>query len=93
VVDASEMAIDCPKKQKEFYSGKKNRHKTKAQLIIHYETKQIISAAITYGSVHDFQLFKKQRYKALMLTDKGYQGLNRLGVSFYFPSTPARRNH
>ena len=39
--------------------------------------------------MHDFQLFKKQRkkqkFKALLLVDKGYQGLNRLGVNCLIP--------
>jgi len=61
VVDVTEMAIERPKKQKKIYSGKKKHHTIKAQLTIHYETKQIISTAITYGSVHNFQLFKDQR--------------------------------
>ena len=71
------MTIERPKKQKKYDSGKKKRHTIKAQLTI-YETGQIISTAIAHGSVHDFELFKKQRkkqkYKALLLVDKGYQG-------------------
>lgn len=39
--------------------------------------------------MHDFQLFKKQRkkqkFKALLLVDKGYQGLNRLGMNCLIP--------
>nr|WP_315279145.1 transposase [uncultured Acinetobacter sp.] len=61
----------------------------KAQLTIHYKTGQIISTAIAQGRVHDFQLFKKQRkkqkFKALLLVDKGYQGLNPLGVNCLIP--------
>ena len=89
MIDSTEMTIERPKKQKKYYSGKKKRHTIKAQLTIHYETGQIISTAIAYGSVHDFELFKKQRkkqkYKALLLVDKGYQGLNRLGVNCLIP--------
>lgn len=77
MIDATEMTIERPKKQKKYDSGKKKRHTIKAQLTI-YETGQIISTAIAHGSVHDFELFKKQRkkqkYKALLLVDKGYQG-------------------
>ncbi|WP_413540713.1 transposase [Acinetobacter sp. COS3] len=64
-------------------------------MMIHYETRQIISTAIAHGSVHDVQLFrrqrKKQRYKGLLLADKGYQGLNRLGVSCLIPIKSSKK--
>jgi len=41
------------------------------------------------GRTHDFQLFKnqrnKQQYKALLLVDKGYQGLAKLGIKCLIP--------
>ena len=96
MIDATEMTIERPKKQKKYDSGKKKRHTIKAQLTIHYETGQIISTAIAHGSVHDFELFKKQRkkqkYKALLLVDKGYQGLNRLGVNCLIPFKSSKNN-
>lgn len=59
------------------------------QLTIHYETMQIISIGLAQGSTHDFQLFKdqrkKQKYKAIMLVDKVYQGLSQLGVRCLIP--------
>lgn len=58
MIDATEMTIERPKKTEKYYSGKKKRHTIKAQLTIHYETGQIISTAITHGSVHDFELFE-----------------------------------
>jgi len=49
----------------------------------------ILSTAFAHGSVHDFKLFKlhqkKQRYTALMIVDKGYQGLSLLGVKCLIP--------
>lgn len=49
----------------------------------------ILSTAIAHGSVHDFKLFKghqkKQRFKALMIVDKGYQGLKAMGVKCLIP--------
>jgi len=81
--------LSVQKKQKKYYSGKKKRHTIKAQLIIHYETKLILSVAIVHGSVHDFKLFKthqkKQRYKAIMIADKGYQGLKLMGIKCLIP--------
>nr|WP_269091846.1 transposase [Acinetobacter sp. SM34] len=58
-------------------------------MTIHYETMQIISIGLAQGSTHDFQLFKdqrkKQKYKAIMLVDKVYQGLSQLGVRCLIP--------
>lgn len=87
--------MNVQKKQKKYYSGKKKRHTIKAQLTIHYKTQLIISTAITEGSVHDFQLYKeqrsKQRYKALHLADKGYQGMERLGVNCLIPFKSSKK--
>ena len=81
--------MNVQKKQKKFYSGKKKRHTLKAQLIIHYETQQILSTAFANGKMHDFNLFKKSRkkarYKAFMLIDKGYQGIKSLGIQYLMP--------
>jgi len=60
LVDASEQVIERPKKsQKQHYSGKKRRHTQKAQLIADPRTAEIVATAFTYGSQHDFQLFKE----------------------------------
>ncbi|QOW48079.1 transposase family protein [Acinetobacter piscicola] len=89
------QSIEHPKKQKKFYSGKKKRHTIKAQLTVNYETKQILSLAVSSGRTHDFQLFKnhqkKQRYKALLLVDKGYQGLVKLGVTCLIPFKASKK--
>ena len=56
---------------------------------------QIISLGLTHGSTHDFQLFKaqrkKQRYQAFMLIDKGYLGLNRLGIKCLMPFKASKK--
>ena len=56
---------------------------------------QIISLGLTHGSTHDFQLFKaqrkKKRYQAFMLIDKGYLGLNRLGIKCLMPFKASKK--
>lgn len=67
----------------------------KAQLIVHYVTKQILSCCYAAGSVHDFKLFKlnqkKQKYKSLILADKGYQGLEGLGIKCLIPYKASKK--
>jgi DDE superfamily endonuclease len=87
--------LSVPKKQKQFYSGKKKRHTIKAQLIMHYKTKMILSTALAHGRVHDMELFKrhhkKQRFNALMMVDKGYQGLQALGIRCLIPFKASKK--
>ena len=78
------------KKQKKYYSGKKKCHTAKVQLIMHYETGQILSTGFTKGRVHDFKLFQKSLkywlFKPLIIiADKGYAGLSKLGMSSLMP--------
>lgn len=87
--------MSVQKKQKRFYSGKKKRHTIKAQLIIHYDSLQILSTAFCEGKVHDFQLFKKYRNKlkeqVFLLVDKGYQGLKRLNTPYLMPFKASKK--
>ena len=79
IVDATEIPIQRPKKQKRSYSGKKKVHTFKVQAIIHYRTQQILSLCTSCGAVHDFELFKRNLnqilFEAFILADKGYQGI------------------
>ena len=43
VIDATEILVQRPKKQKKWYSGKKKRHTFKFQLSMHYTTGEILS--------------------------------------------------
>ncbi len=76
IVDATEIPIQRPKKQKKSYSGKKKKHTFKVQAIIHYKTQQILSLCNSRGAVHDFELFKRNLNQipsgAFVLSDKGY---------------------
>ena len=87
--------MNIQKKQKRFYSGKKKRHTIKAQLIVHYNSLQILSTAFCQGKVHDFQLFKKYRNKlkehVFLLVDKGYQGLRRLNIPYLMPFKASKK--
>lgn len=76
IVDAIEIPIQRPKKQKKNYSGKKKPHTFKIQAIIHYQTLKILSLCRSRGAVHDFELFKRNLNQipagAFILVDKGY---------------------
>ena len=50
-----------PKKQKRYYSGKQKCHRLKAQLLVEFETGQIICTAVDTGRTHDFKLLKRSR--------------------------------
>ena len=63
VIDATEIFVQRPKKQKKWYSGKKKRHTFKFQLSMHYTTGEILSVCGSHGSMHDFKIFKKSMRK------------------------------
>ncbi|MEP0750448.1 transposase [Trichocoleus sp. AS-A1] len=50
----------------------------KAQLLVEFETGQIIATAVACGTMHDFKLLKHSRLpfvpSQLCLADRGYQG-------------------
>ena len=84
-----------PKKQKQSYSGKKKAHTFKAQAIIHYKTKQILSLCFSKGSIHDFKLFKKNikliPVGCFILADKGYQGIKEIYSRSIVPMKAKRK--
>lgn len=53
----------------------------KAQLLIEFETGQVIATTVEKGRVHDFKLFKHSRLpfmpSQLCLADRGYQGFGK----------------
>lgn len=65
--------------------------------MVHYCTGQILSTAYAAGAVHDFKLLKRTLRTVprpvRILADKGYQGLQRLGIPCVLPSkgVPARK--
>ncbi|MGO1160280.1 IS5 family transposase [Acinetobacter lwoffii] len=89
IVDATEIPIQEPKKQKKSYSGKKKTHTFKVQAIIHYKIQQILSLCSSRGAVHDFELFKRNLnqipFGAFILADKGYQEIYALHPNSLLP--------
>ena len=82
VVDVGEMEIERPKKkQKQYYSGEQHCHTMKAQMLVEFETGQVICTDVEKGRVHDFKLLKRSRLpfvpSQLCLADKGYQGFGK----------------
>lgn len=53
----------------------------KAQLLIEFESGQVICTAVEKGRVHDFKLLKRSRLpfvpSQLCMVDKGYQGFGK----------------
>lgn len=76
-IDVGEMEIERPKKQKRYYSGKQKCHTLKAQVLVEFETGQIICTAIDKGRTHDFKLLGRSCLplgsSQLCLADGGYQ--------------------
>ena len=96
VVDVGEMEIERPKKkQKRYYSGKQKCHTLKAQLLVEFETGQIICSAVDTGKTHDFKLLKRSRLpfvpSQLCLADRGYQGFNKRHVGACIPTKKPRK--
>ena len=77
------------KKQKKSYSGKKKTHTFKIQVIIHYKTQPILSLCTDRGTVHDFELFKRNLNqipsRVFILADKGYQRIYALYPNSLLP--------
>ena len=76
--------LNVPKKQRQYYSGKKKRHTVKIQVIYGRETEKIISIQTGMGAQHDMRLAKKHLaelypYK-IVIADRGYQGLAKTGL-------------
>ena len=79
VVDVGEIPIERPQKNRNATeSGKQKCHTLKAQMLVEFETGQIICTAVDKGKTHDFKLLKRSRlpFRAsqLCLALSGYQG-------------------
>ncbi len=96
LVDATEQAIERPKKkQKLHYSGKKKYHTQKAQVIVNLKTLEIIATAFCNGKKHDFKLFKDNyagiNKEIVCLADSGYQGLVKIHANSETPSKKSKK--
>jgi hypothetical protein len=78
-VDATETPVERPKKQRNWYSGKKKRHTVKTRVVVDKKSRQIICTAFSKGKQHDFKLFKESKLAVLretqLTTDSSYQGI------------------
>ena len=79
-----------------FYSGKKNRHTLKTQVIVNKKNKQIICTNYSNGKCHDFRLFKKSGirfYEGIKaFTDTGYLGLQKIHKNTFMPKKKSKKN-
>lgn len=59
IVDVTESQIERPKKQINYYSGKKKKHTLKTQVIFSPSLNQIISIQVATGRRHDLTIARK----------------------------------
>jgi hypothetical protein len=97
LIDATEQAIERPKKkQGRHYSEKKKRHTQKAQLIVNQKSLEIIATAFGTGSTHDFHLFcSKKAARACCphicsLADAGYLGIGSIHENSRIPAKKSK---
>lgn len=89
IIDATEQAIERPKKdQKPYYSGKKKRHTIKTEVRINLKGRIVHVSKSRPGSVHDFTLYKEEPPlppNTRGFVDSGYQGIDKLHGEVEFP--------
>jgi DDE superfamily endonuclease len=90
LIDATEIPIKRPKKNKSiFYSGKKKRHTLKSQLVIDKKSQKIICTTFSKVKRHDFRLFKESKTRIhpniSILTNTGYQGTQKIHAQSKLP--------
>jgi len=85
-----------PKKQRQFYSGKKKCHTQKAQIVIDHASQSIVCVAVCAGKTHDFALYKATRLvlpaSVELLGDTGYQGIARWHPNAQTPHKKSKKN-
>ncbi len=76
-------------------SGKQKCHTLKAQLLVEFETGQVICTAVDTGRTHDFKLLKRSRLplkrSQLCLADRGYQGFAKYHAGACTPTKKRRK--
>lgn len=98
IVDVTESPIERPKrKQRKYYSGKKKRHTLKTQIIINAKTRMIIAVFVSFGSTHDFNMWKKsvgvKVVKRIKIQgDSGYQGIKKYHVNSETPKKKSKKS-
>ena len=73
----------------------KMRCALKTQLLVEFDTGQMIAEAVDKGRVHDFKLFKRSRLpfmsSQLCLADRGYQGFAKIHTGACTPTLKPRQ--
>ena len=89
LIDATEQAIERPKKgQKAYYSGKKKRHTLKTEMRVNHKGRIVQISKTRPGSEHDFSIFKKEPplpSDSHAFVDSGYQGIDKIHPNVDFP--------
>jgi DDE superfamily endonuclease len=88
--------LSVPKKNRNASeSGKQKCHTLKAQVLVEFDTGQIICTAVDTGRIHDFKLLKCSRFpfvsSQLCLAERGYQGFVKLHVGACTPTKKPRQ--
>ncbi len=83
LIDVTEQPVERPvKKQRQWFSGKKQRHTLKTQLIVCLKTLQILLVVCDKGRTHDFKMLKRAALRIATQVkkygDAGYQGLQKM---------------
>jgi IS5 family transposase len=97
-VDVTESPIERPKRgQRKYYSGKKKRHTLKTQIIIDAKTRMIIAILVSYGSCHDFKVWKQsvgaKVVKHIKIqADSGYQGIKNYHANSETPKKKSKKS-
>ncbi len=77
------------KKQKEYYSRKKQRHTIKVQIVVDASTWDDIFISTGKGREHDFSIFHESKVHftrwTQVIADKGYQGIQKLHFNSVVP--------
>lgn len=95
VMDVTENPIERPKcRQRQFYSGKKKQHTLKCQIVLEWNSGQIICTFFGKGRRHDFKRYQASGVRFApeieSLQDKGYQGIQKLHSNSLLPHKKPR---
>ena len=97
LVDVTEIRIERPKyNQREKYSGKKNYHTMKIQIIKGSTTGFIYEIQIGLGAEHDFHLFKRtfegSPENVIYTADLGYLGIDKVHANSKIPKKKSKKH-
>ena len=81
--------FSAPKKQIQFYSGKKKKNTLKTQVIFNPRLKQIVSIQIESGRKHDLRIARKHVKELIIypciMADLAYKGFHQINSKLLIP--------